>query len=284
LCVPLVKQVAYGFEYSQTGHIHVKPQKWAWVKVKETLKDSYVKYDLVAVEKARAAAQGAEIVVMAPDAELEWNTFHLMFDDLLFTHPRRFVNGQNTVVVARVPSVYLVGPMKPAHDPMEPSVRLLLTLPTVEVVDTVHLPDGRGFLIVRSEGTPSHLPRAFHPFDAPIRFENGVQVLGYTMRSEDGGLAVWVGWARGQPTPQFYHLFVHAVDAGGKVLAVGDASLLLPYYQRAEEWGFSRVVLQVDRNAVDHLEVGMYTWPEMRRVRVTTSCPVCAADRFLITP
>ena len=242
-----------------------------------------LQHDLVAVEKARAAAQGAEIVVMAPDAELEWNVFRLMFDDLLFTHPRRFVNGQNTVVVSRHPSVYLIGPMKPVHDPMEPSVRLLLTLPTVEVVDTVSLPDGRGFLVVRSTGVPSRLPDAFHPFDTPIRLDSGVRFLGYVMQPGEEGLTVWVAWVREHSSPRFYHLFVHAVDAEGGSLAVGDASALLPYHQRQGEWGFSRVVLRVDERAVGHLEVGMYTWPDLTRARVETSCPTCMADHIRIT-
>ena len=240
-----------------------------------------LKYYMLAADAARAAAQGEEIVVMAPDGQQEWSPYRQIFDALLFTHPRRFINGQNTVVMSTAPAVYLVGPMAPVNDEMEPTTRLLVAFLPVRIVDTVRLPDNRGFLIARAEGARAALPSTFSPLSPPVTLDNGAALAAYRVEADSGGAAVWLAWARERASARVYHVFVHAVDAEGEVVSTGDVSDLLPYFQREGEWVFTYVRLPLARNAV-RVEVGMYTWPDMARARVLTSCSQCLADRVVL--
>ncbi len=230
-----------------------------------------LKYPYLAAEKAKQVAGMGDIVVVAQDGELEWSVPHLQFDSLLFTHPvRRFVNGQHVVVVGASPTTYLITPPQGDSTPLAHMRDFLISLPSVHPVAHIPLPDGREYIIARSARSVDSLPEGFVPFRPHVVFQNGVRFLGYRVQSTPSDVIVWVAWEIPQPTKAFYHTFIHLVDEQGNKRAGADVSALLPYYQRAGDRVYARVVMPAQEKSLARLEVGMYEYPSLKRVPIVS--------------
>ena len=241
-----------------------------------------LKYHEAAAQAAKALAAGkAEIIVMDEDAEKEWNVTRLRFDDLLFTHERRFVDGLSTVLIPARPAVYLVGPLRPAADPMTPTVAFLQALPHVRQQATVEMPNHQRYLLLDREADPFALPASFTAWTPPVALANGAVLLGYRLEVAPQP-ALWLAWRVDTPSGGLYRIFVHVHDAQGHTLGLGDASAMLPYYWREGDHIFTRVALPALPPEATTLVVGMYTLPNMERVAVVSPAPLAGRDHLRV--
>ncbi len=228
-----------------------------------------LKYPWSAAEVAKATAGEGEIIVMAPAGELEWSVPRQMFDALLFTHERRFVNGQETIILPKGSVVYIVGPLAPQDDAMAATLTFLETYGNVQRITTIEDPNDQRFIVLRRTDGPQSMPPTFTLWTPPVRLANGVRFFAFAIRPVDHAWEVWLGWDIERVSEEMYRIYVHGLNAQGNIVALGDISGLLPYYRREGDRLFSRVVLPTSPNMV-RIRVGMYIYPTQQRIPIVS--------------
>ncbi len=79
----------------------------------------------------------------------------------------------------------------------------------------------RGAVTVIPPATPPPPATALH-----VQFAGGIQLEGYDLQSRRDALTVTPHWYASEPVPRDYTVFVHIVDASGKVVAQNDSQPL----------------------------------------------------------
>ncbi len=234
------------------------------------------KYFYQAAEEAKRLAAGKDVLVIARDAGQEWSVSFLQFDALLFTYPqRRFVNGQNTVVIPQKPVVFLIVPDEAGSNHVATFLR---RFPEVQHLQEIARPDGATFVLAWKGDRRPDLPPEFVRFPELIHMENGVVLEGYRVWRAPQALDVWIAWRIPRPLSGRYHLFVHVLDEKGQMVGQGDVSAVLPYYQRAGDLVCTHLIIPLQQRGRVFVHTGMYEYPSLKRVSIVKPRHFLAKD------
>jgi hypothetical protein len=143
-----------------------------------------------------------------------------------------------------------------------------------------------GYVVVPTSGKPD----IAKPLEA--EFEDQINLLGYDAvdsLSPGAELDVTLYWEAQQPPKDNYMVFVHLLDADGRLVANHDGPPVDGRYP-TRAWLPGQVVSDTHRIVLKpdvpvgtyRLQVGMYRWPSLERLRVWNDQGAEQADRVLI--
>ncbi|GEM_PF-359781 len=218
---------------------------------------------------ARSLMDGQPIVVHAYGDAPEFFGDVAGFDVLLWDYPHRIVDGRSVLLV-------------PELDASHPSAHLMATfadLPAWEELQACGLV-GEVRAFPRRKGEPPYMAltvsedkvSGFQQIE-PLTLDNGARLLGWRVREVGGHLRVSTWWQIGNPASQAdYHQFNHLYrDQSTVPLAICDVPLSSQAWQQGDTlitWAdFERPT----EAGPFWIEVGMYVWPEVRRVPVAST-------------
>jgi hypothetical protein len=143
-----------------------------------------------------------------------------------------------------------------------------------------------GYVVVPTPGNPD--------IAKPVKaeFEGQINLLGYDAAdslSPGAELDVTLYWEAHQPPKDNYVVFVHLLDADGRLVANHDGPPMEGRYP-TKAWLPGQIVPDTHRIMLKpdvpvgtyRLQVGMYRWPSLERLRVWNDQGIEQADRVLI--
>lgn len=215
-------------------------------------------------EAARALKDGRPIIVHAHGDAPEFLGDVAGFEVLLWDYPHRIVDGRS---VALIPELDARG----AH--------LMVTfgdLPAWDEMRAVGL-EGTERALPRRQGEPPYLAltirdvslEGLRPVE-PLSLANGAQLQAWNARRANGQLRITTCWKLAEPPPPGrYHQFNHLrTAASSNPLSIHDVPLSSQAWQVGDtliSWADFDMPTQPGPY---YLDVGMYTWPDVRRVAV----------------
>ena len=247
---------------------------------------------------AEAAADGAELLVVAPGDDRVWDNEAAAQDVLLpWGAPRRLVDGREALVYPQGPTVYVVTPgvtnavgATPCGRPpcgRPPCGRPLL--PGAALVGQVEAPGERCFWVLRRENVSrDDVLAGMTPLEPPVRLANGVVLMGYNVEgAAEGGLVLRLAWWLDGPPPvgTSYHSFAQLVDADGRMWGQHDMEGFPTAAWHAGDLVVARFPVATDAPPGTYwFRVGMYAYPEVVNAPVVDAAGNPVADWALLGP
>ncbi len=211
---------------------------------------------------ARSLMDGRPVMVYTVGADPAFNGDAAGFDVLLWGYPHRVIDGRSALII----------PAHPAH--------LLAVFPDLPVLDEAQacglVRDET--LFPRRQGEPpfpallvgGSEPQGFQTI-TPVRLANGATLVGWRLQTlADGRLRLSTWWQLAGPViPGDYHQFNHLrVQLDGEPLAVQDVLTSSQAWQEGDNLITWADFDSPPAGSPFWLDVGMYTWPDLKRVPI----------------
>ncbi len=235
-----------------------------------------------------AAADGADILVVAQGDDPIWDNLPSAFDVLL---PRdlshRLVDGQEALVVPQRPTVYVTTPE------VDEASAALARQTGALLVKQINAPGERLFQVFRRENeSRDDVLEGMTPLESPRRLSNGVELLAYSIEGElrPGGTVqltlAW--WLDGSPPQDVdYHSFAHLADGDGERFGQHDLSSFPTASWQAGDLVLTRFQIETDAAAPPGnywIRLGMYSYPDIVNAPVVDAAGNPTADAVMVGP
>jgi 4-amino-4-deoxy-L-arabinose transferase-like glycosyltransferase len=235
-----------------------------------------------------AAADGAEILVVAQGDNPVWDNLPSAFDVLLPRHlSHRFVDGQKALVFPQGPTVYITTPE------VEDAAAILQQQTGAALVEQIDAPGEQRLRVFRRENASrDDVLQGMTPLEPPQRLANNVELLAYAVEDElrpGGTLHFTLAWWLDGPPPldADYHTFAHLVDVDGERFGQHDLSSFASASWQTGDLVLATFQIEVDAAAPPGeywIRVGMYSYPDIVNVPVVDVAGNAQADSVVIGP